>query len=166
MAYCRNCGKQISENDKFCASCGTPTQDGFERAKKTVQDKFNEMNDTTDHTYEYAPADIDSNKIVSIFAYLNLLILIPVFVAKDSQFAKFHVSQGVNLLVAHFAYWVLAELVMLVFAWVPIVAEIVGLFMGVLNLGICVLTIIGICNVLNGKAKELPIIGSWKIVNY
>lgn len=26
MAYCRSCGMQISDDAKFCLSCGTPTQ--------------------------------------------------------------------------------------------------------------------------------------------
>ncbi|MCC8196037.1 MAG: zinc-ribbon domain-containing protein [Ruminococcus sp.] len=38
MAFCSNCGKELSANDKFCSECGTPVQGVTASQRKTVYD--------------------------------------------------------------------------------------------------------------------------------
>lgn len=165
--YCRNCGKEVNESDKFCPHCGNQTHDdGFESAKRTVKEQFDNITDTEDHTSYCEQQDIDDNKIIALFAYLGIFILVPLFAGKDSRFAKFHVAQGVNLIIAEVAYSVIAAIVTFAFSWVPLVSGILEFAVGVLAILLSVLVIIGIINAVTGKAKELPLIGKWKIVNY
>lgn len=164
--YCRNCGKEVNENDKFCSSCGNPTRgDGFESAKRAAKEQFDNITDTEDHTASCDEADIEDNKILSLFAYLGILILVPIFVAPESKYTKFHVSQGVNLIIAELVVSVLTAITSF-FVWVPLLPEIMGAVASIAGVVLSVLIIIGIINAVTGKAKELPIVGKWKIVNF
>ncbi len=164
--YCRNCGKEVNENDKFCSSCGNPTRDdGFESAKRAAKEQYNNLTDTQDYTASYDEADIEENRILSLFAYLGILILVPIFAAPESKYTKFHVSQGVNLIIAELVVSVLTAITSF-FVWVPLLPEIMGAVASIAGVILSVLLIIGIINAVTGKAKELPIVGKWKIVNY
>ena len=107
------------------------------------------------------PKDAEDNKIVAILAYLGFpLVLVPIFAAKESPFARFHSNQGLLMCLAGLAYgiayWILIFLLALIS---PTVAGIIAI---VLYLGMFifpVFMIIGIINVVKGAAKELPLIG-------
>jgi len=96
------------------------------------------------------PADISSNKIKALCAYLGILILIPLLLGGDSSFAKFHAKQGLNV----FLLYVLSSVV----SYVPLL-PFDGLISGVAYVSAIVFSIIGIINVLQGKMKRLPLIG-------
>ena len=52
-----------------------------------------------DHTAEFEAQDIQNNKVMSILAYIGILVLVPIFAAKDSKAARFNANQGlVNLI--------------------------------------------------------------------
>ena len=53
-----------------------------------INEKLNELNNTADTTNEFDPQDIQNNKAMAILAYLSWLVLIPLFAAKDSKFAR------------------------------------------------------------------------------
>ena len=91
------------------------------------------------------PSGSNNNSLMAVLAYLGILVLIPLLTeAKNDSFVKFHIQQGLVMLIA----WVLGSFLF----WVPFVGWI-------LWLGIVVLTIIGIMNAVNGHMKELPVIG-------
>ncbi len=170
MAYCRNCGAQIDDNVKFCPACGTPTgveeKSGFDvsGATKAAEDKFKEVTDTKDHTAEYDPNDVEQNKIISLFSYLGILILVPIFGAKDSAYARFHTNQGLALIIGELAFNIAIGILDYIFANVAILGPLVALLGSLGNVAIFVLTIMGIYNAVNGRAKDLPIIGTWTIL--
>jgi uncharacterized membrane protein len=85
---------------------------------------------------------------IAIFSYIGILFLIPLLVAKDDEFVKFHVKQGITL----FLTWMI-----ITFVWIiPIVGWLIG-FVGTI---FCIVaTILGIVNVLRGKKNPLPLIG-------
>ncbi|MBQ7116979.1 MAG: hypothetical protein IJN88_02070, partial [Clostridia bacterium] len=70
-----------------------------------------------------------------------------------SPFAKFHTNQGLVLFIGAILSSVIAA--------VPIIGWIIAPIAG---LAITVLSVIGIVNALGGKAKELPVIGKYKIL--
>lgn len=82
MAFCRNCGAELKDEDQFCAKCGT---------------KVNE-----EAPAETAPAaiDIDMTKLYAVLAYVGILFLIPLLLCKDSEFVRFHTNQGIVLFIA------------------------------------------------------------------
>ena len=71
-----------------------------------LNDKLNELTNTEDRTSSYSPEDINNNKAMAILAYLSWLVLIPLFAAKESPFARFHVNQGLCLAIVEIICWV------------------------------------------------------------
>ena len=125
-----------------------------------LNEKFNEFNNTADTTAEYDPADIEQNKVMAILAYLSWLVLIPIFAAKESKFARFHANQGLVLAIAEIICWV----VLGILSGIPFIGWIFGLVETLFSLVCLVFAVIGIVNAANGKAKELPIVGKYRIL--
>ena len=149
MAFCSKCGAELEEGAKFCALCGAATEvkTTADSVAETVKDKFEEFNNTADTTNEYDPADIENNKVMAVLAYFGILVLIPIFAAKESKFARFHANQGLVL-------W-LATIILNAIGIIPIIGTIISL---IGSIAAFVLFILGIINAATGKAKELPII--------
>jgi uncharacterized membrane protein len=91
-----------------------------------------------------------SNMLMGILAYLGVFVLVPYLVVKDDAFVKFHVKQGLVLFVIEAGIWILSG-IFWVFA--PIAA--------LLNIGLLVLSILGIVNVVQKQEKELPLVGGY-----
>ncbi len=123
------------------------------------EEKVKGLNNTADYTEEMDPQDIEKNKVMAVLAYLGILVLIPLFAAKDSKFARFHCGQGLVLLIAE----VIVSVVASILGLIPVVRVIFGIISGLLGLCFLVLLIIGIVNAVNGKAKELPVIGKFRL---
>ena len=154
MLTCKQCGTQVEENIKFCTNCGAPIEAPAEQASAPAVDlsaKLTELNNTADTTAEYDPQDIEKNKVMALLAYI--IFLIPLLAAKDSKFARFHTNQGLVLFIG--------AILSSVITVIPIIGWIIAPIAG---LAITVLAIIGIVNAIGGKAKELPIIGKFKIL--
>lgn len=125
-----------------------------------LEDKINELTDTPDTTDEYDPEDIKNNKALAIVSYLSLLVLFPLIAMRDSKFVKFHVNQGLVLAIAE----ILAYFAVRIISYIPIVRIGLGIVRLVLVLLFVVLSLLGIINAANGKAKELPFIGKIRLI--
>ena len=108
------------------------------------------MTDESNKTVEQN--DVDSNKVMGILAYL--IFLIPLLVAKESPFARFHTNQGLLVFLLYFACGIIAMI-----PFVGWIIALIGWFFGLA----CI--IMGILNAVGGKMKELPIIGKYRILN-
>ena len=97
--------------------------------------------------------DVEDNKVIAALAYI--IFFLPLIVAKDSEFGKFHANQGLILLLLGFAVSVVGSIIPFI-GWF-IIAPVGGLI-------VMVLGILGIINALNGVEKELPIIGSIRLL--
>lgn len=184
MAFCSKCGNEIDENAKFCSACGA--QQGVESAEQTTDatqkvndvvndltDKVAALNNTADTTDDYDKADIEQNKAMGVLSYLSLLVLIPIFAAPKSKFARFHANQGLILLLGEVAWGVASNVVIAILtkiAWELLawsffsVLKVFTVILRLVNLVFLVLSIIGIVNAANGRAKELPVIGKIRIL--
>lgn len=97
---------------------------------------------------------LDNHTLMAVLAYLGILIVIPFLMAKDNPFVKFHLKQGLAIIVTSIAYWFVTAILgymhlgLLNFFIYPIV-----------GIGLLVLEVIGIVNAVQGKQKELPILG-------
>ena len=56
--------------------------------------KFSAPNSTVGAIDTFDKQDIPNNKAMTILAYFNLLVLIPLLAAKESKFTSFHTNQG------------------------------------------------------------------------
>lgn len=158
MAYCEKCGAKIEDGEQLCPSCGAPVQAEQQEQQaegasgnNDISSKLASLNDTADMTDEFDKDDIENNKIMAVLAYI--LFLIPLLAAKESPFAKFHTNQGLVLFIA--------GLISSAIFIIPIIGWIIT---PILSIVVMVLAVIGIINALNGKAKELPVIGKLKIL--
>lgn len=193
MAFCANCGTQLPEGVNFCPGCGAPTSEASAQNAQTAQqanpnmnaqasdpdaqspnagaqaaDKINDtiskLTDTADTTSQYAPQDIEQGKILALFSYIGILFLIPLFAAKDSKFARFHVNQGIVLFIVDLLYGVVASILGVIFGLIPVIGTIGSILLGVVGLVPFALMIFGIVNAVSGRAKELPVIGQIRII--
>lgn len=167
MPFCRQCGMELKEGVRFCPGCGTPVEEPAQTAQQNSTSKENSFAaafNTADTTAQYDPADVEKNKAMGVLAYLSWLVLIPIFAAKDSRFARFHANQGLVLFIASaifgVARWILSEILLAISWRLYFVTIIISLF----GLVFLALAIIGIVNAATGKAIELPVIGQIRIL--
>lgn len=152
MLTCKQCGTQVEDGVMNCTNCGAPIESPVQQNQPVdLSEKFNEFNNTADTTSEYDAQDIEKNKVMAVLAYI--LFFIPLLAAKDSKFARFHTNQGLVLF--------LGGIIASVVAVIPVIGWIIA---PIASLVITVLAVIGIINALNGRAKELPVIGKFKIL--
>ncbi|MBQ7700353.1 MAG: hypothetical protein IJT49_08445 [Clostridia bacterium] len=111
--------------------------------------------DTKDHTAEFDGEDIKKNKIMGIFAYISWLVLIPLFAAKDSKWARFHANNGLILAILEIGTWVVFGLLGMI-PYVGFIFWIIGWTVSAVPI---VLSVFGVINAVQGKAKDLPVIG-------
>ena len=134
-------------------------------AENNFEEMAKDVLNTADTTDSFDQSDIENNKIMAVLAYIGILFLVPLLVAKESKFAKFHTNQGLVLFIADIAIGVVIGVVSVILAFIPVVGPIVAAIVsGVLGLAIFALMILGIINAATGKAKELPLIGKIKIL--
>ena len=112
---------------------------------------------TPDTTSYFDKQDIESNKVMALLCYIGILWLIPMLAAKDSKFAQYHVNQGIVLTLGSLVVSVACFIIVLI----PILGWIVAPIAGLIPTAMMIL---GIVNVCQGKAKELPFIGSYRIL--
>lgn len=129
------------------------------------QPPFPGANTPNDQTNQFDPRDIEQNKVMAILAYFGILVLVPIFAAKESKFARYHANQGLILFIASIVLWIAVSIlsyVILAISWkLSFIASLLSLALWV---GILVLSIMGIINAANGKAKELPVIGKFQLL--
>ena len=125
------------------------------------KEDFEKIINTEDSTSSFDPADVRGNLAMSILAYLSVLVLIPLFLAKNSRFARYHCNQGLILMIVEVVCWI----VLGILGGLPFIGWIFRLVNCVLGVLFLILSIIGIVNVVNGRAKALPVIGSFRILN-
>lgn len=156
MKICPSCGNHLDDNSKFCPACGAKAEkeSGSSASQTKFEDFVSRFTNTADTTAQYNADDIFKNKAMAILAYLGLLFLVPLLAAKDSPFARYHTNQGILLFIVQFVGVVATQ--------IPEVGWIAG---ALVNIFTTVLLIIGILNAYNGKAKELPLIGRFRILN-
>jgi len=99
--------------------------------------------------------DIEKNKVNAILSYIGILIIVPLVSedAKKSPFAKFHMNQGLVLLIASVA---------ISFVWViPVLGWLVGFFGGIALFVFWLMALIG---ALQGKMNKVPLLGDIELI--
>ena len=180
MAFCKNCGNQLSDAALFCDKCGTAVENSDASAQQNYQQPGPQQ--YTGYQQPVQPeilsdeADCEVNKGIAWLSYIGPLFLIPLFAAKSSNYARYHVRQGATLCAAELAYAIVQaimnaimnalfrpELTWFGYRQHPI-ASIFGILMSIISVLFLVLAISGIVNAVSGKKEELPIIGNIDII--
>lgn len=119
-----------------------------------------------DRTSEFSQEDIDANRCMGILSYISFLVLIPILTARDSKFARFHANQGLVLFIGEAIIGLIIS-ILSALGKMPLIGWIFGIpqaILGIFTLGFTVLSVIGVIFAAQGRVKELPIIGSIKII--
>lgn len=139
--YCPSCGIPVEVKTEVCTECGYFINEKLfefepEKTRKDLE-KF----------------DIKNNKIFGIISYLGPLLLLSLFKAKDSNFAKFHANQGI-----------ISALLFLI-SGLSFLIKNIGNALGIILIFFSLsITMIGIYNASKGLKKELPIVGKIQIL--
>lgn len=105
------------------------------------------------------PEDVAKNKPFAILAYLGILFIVPMIVAKESPFAKYHANQGLILFIA----WMVAMIAVTILSSIPIINLGVFLLGPLVWAGTLILGVMGILSAAKGETKPLPYIGNYTI---
>ena len=100
---------------------------------------------------------MNGNKVMAILSYFGILVLIPIFAAKNDAFARYHANQGLVLFLVDIICGILGSII----GEIPVVGGIITTALGVV---IFVLMILGIINAAKGETKPLPLIGGISII--
>jgi uncharacterized membrane protein len=118
-----------------------------------------------DRTGEFKTGDIQDNKSISCFAYFGFLFVMPWWAAYDSPYAQFHANQGMVLAINELLLCILMVAAHILVPFAPSLFRILRTIIAMtLLFGMIFYVTYGVVNTLRGKAKELPLIGSIKII--
>lgn len=143
MAFCKKCGAQIGEDEKFCPNCGQAVEAAPEQVVEPAPD-----------------SDVQENKGISVLSYLGPLVFVPLFAKKDSPYAQFHAKQGLNLFAIEVIGWVVSTILGFIKYWLGAIIS------WPLNIFVVVLSIIGIVHAAKGEKIKLPIIGDLNVFGW
>lgn len=96
--------------------------------------------------------DIEKNKVIAGLAYL--IFFLPLLACPDSRFGRYHANQSLILFIASVAGTIILSII-------PIIG---WLLLPLFSIAIFVFVILGLVNGIQGKAKELPVIGKFKLL--
>lgn len=158
MAFCVKCGAQIAPEAGFCPACGAPVGGAQQPYQQGYQQPYQQP------SYS-GGSDAANNKAMGILAYIGILVLVPIFAAKDSPFARYHANQGLVLAITEIAYGILIGILNAVFFAISVrLGAILSPIFGLGYLVFLVFMILGIVNAANGQMKPLPVIGGITIL--
>ena len=133
------------------------------KEEKKEESKFTKaFTDTKDETSSFDKKDIEENNVLALLSYIWILWLIPLLAAKNSKFAKYHANQGLVLFIVE----MIGAIVLGALSWIPTVGIVFSILLAIFELLCLILAILGIVNAVQGQAKELPLIGKFKLIDY
>lgn len=106
------------------------------------------------HEKEFSNEDIEKNKIMAGLAYI--VFFLPLLSCPDSRFARFHANQSLLILIAGIGGSTILSII-------PLIRRMLLPLFSIVVLAAAVICMIG---ALNGKTKELPLIGRLRLLKY
>ena len=131
--------------------------------------KQNIFTNVKDDSETFTQQEKESGKIVAILSYVGIVGLIMYLIEQNNQFARYHAKQGANLFVIEAVAGIIVAIISGIMSAIYNSTDVIifSIFSALLSAAVSivslVLMVIGIMNAANGKAKELPIVGKFKI---
>lgn len=152
---------QNEYNNQYQNSYNNQYQNGF---NNQYQNNYN-MQSSSDFTGYFDQMDIENNKIISGLSYLGILFFLPLVAAPNSRFGKFHANQSLVLLISSVCVQILSYAFSFFYNILPwSLYKLLRSVPKLLSFVILIAFIYGLVTALMGKAKEIPVIGSIKII--
>ncbi|MBQ1992223.1 MAG: hypothetical protein II233_05555, partial [Clostridia bacterium] len=123
--------------------------------------------DTKNETALFKQKDIDENCNLALISYIPFLFFIPMIIKPCSGYLRYHGIQGLTMFLSFVALEFFNIIMGAMFN--SIFTEMTGVILTVIitvliNLTVLLLISIGIANAVKGAARELPIIGKYKLL--
>lgn len=170
MAFCSSCGTALPDYAKFCSSCGKALEPFIPPTEVSTTAVPIPENPSPYPNPPYAPSapynqavDIAENKLISILCYFGPLVLVAIFMMKNSRYARFHANQGLLLFIFEVAGAILVGIVgsALYYSSVYFLATLLWTLFWI---SIVILLLLGITNAASGREKRLPVLGRFNII--
>lgn len=159
--YQNNMNNQNNYNNQYQNSYNNQYQNGF---NNQYQNNYN-MQSSSDFTGYFDQMDIENNKIISGLSYLGILFFLPLVAAPNSRFGKFHANQSLVLLISSVCVQILSYAFSFFYNILPwSLYKLLRSVPKLLSFVILIAFIYGLVTALMGKAKEIPVLGSIKII--
>lgn len=159
MPFCTKCGQSFDDNLNNCPFCGAVNKAKEDSSDFNAKDLYNMAFDTEDTTSSVDANDIKANKGITILSYIGPLAFIPYFARKDSKFAHYHASRGLNLFIIQTIISIVVGIICgLIPGWISWIISVP------VDIILVVFSVIGIINVAKDRCRELPLISGFKIV--
>lgn len=123
--------------------------------------------DTKNDTTLFKQDDIDENCSLAVISYIPFLFFIPMIIKPCSGYLRYHGIQGLTMFLSFIALEFFNIITGSIFN--SVFNEMTGVILTVIitviiNLAVLLLISIGIANAVKGAARELPIIGKYKLL--
>lgn len=135
--------------------------------KKDKEPIITKIIDMDDLSHTFSKEDIEEFSKYAILSYIGFLFLIPIFnkTYKQSKYVLFHVNQGFNLFAVEIFVFIILGLLNTIFVksiqYTPVWLSIMNFLLYSI---VVILMLLGIVNSINGKSKELPLIGKYRYI--
>ena len=150
----KNLNKELKEKTK-------DIKKEIKETTEELKDKAEEiLKKTKDNSKKFDKKDIEENKAMACLAYI--IAPIPYFVETKSKWVKYHSIQGMNLFIINVLLCLFVSIISSLIFWPFFILK--ALLKAALYSFMVIYAIIGIINVCNCEAKELPIIGKFKFI--
>ncbi len=123
--------------------------------------------DTKNETSLFKQKDIDENCSLAMISYIPFLFFVPMIIKPCSGYLRYHGIQGLTM----FLSFIVLEFFNIIMGAIfnSVLNEMPGIILTVIvtviiNLAVLLLISIGIANAVKGAARELPIIGKYKLL--
>lgn len=135
-------------------------EDLKEKAEDIKEKTEDILNDIKDSSKKFDKKDIKENKAMACLAYV--LPPIPYFIENKSKWVRYHSIQGMNLFIIFIILSLIVSIInsLLLFNFIYLKT----ILRTVLNVFGAIYSIVGIINVCNNEAKELPLINKLKLI--
>jgi uncharacterized membrane protein len=140
---------------------GAPGASGQQQSPQAIDNIIKMAQNTADYSEEMDKADVEKNKFICCAAYL--LFFLPLVMAQESKFGRFHANQGLLCLILYIAGTVVTTIVRMILRW-GILSMLSSLISFVVFIAVFGIGVIGIINAYSGKAKDIPFIGTVRLI--
>lgn len=126
---------------------------------------FNELKEQVLHPQDmsdmFTKEDIEENKIIAALASFPLLFWLPIVAKPNSGFGKFYANQGLIFLIMTVVLNVLNIILGKIFGLIPFIGGLIGgIISAVIALTLLAVWLLLFISALQGKAREIPLLGS------
>lgn len=169
MAFCSNCGSECVTGAKYCPNCGQATAQAA-GPQFSSEGQYQQPRQRVYASPE--EKDIAENKVFAILSYFFLLVLVPIFAAPKSRFARFHANIGLNIAICEAAVMIIFEVIKAVAfnSWYYILygfstgRVVVSVIEWILLIALFVFAVIGIVDAAQGKMRDIPVFSKIKLL--